>query len=130
MTARSMIFSRPRTKKIEMYRLSGLAFAYHDLGQEDQSDKFLAELIQQHAEDGAVEAASVFAWRGDNDHAFVWLERARENNETSLANVASHFTFRNLHDDPRWQPFLAKMGQSDAQLAAIEFNLPLPVLGP
>ncbi|TDJ34322.1 MAG: tetratricopeptide repeat protein [Gammaproteobacteria bacterium] len=111
---------------IEMYRLSGLAIAYHDLGQKNESDKFLAELIEEHAEDGSAEVASVFAWRGDNDDAFAWLEKARENNETSFANVASHYTFRTLHDDPRWQPFLAKMGQSDAQLAAIEFNVKLP----
>ena len=68
----------------------------------------------------------MFAWRGDNDSAFEWLERARGNSETGLANVASHYTFRNLHDDPRWQPFLTKIGQADAQLAAIEFDVALP----
>ena len=111
---------------IEMYRLSGLAFAHYELGQQDESDKFLAELIEKHAKKASTEVASVFAWRGDNDHAFEWLERSLENNETALANIASHYTFRNLHDDPRWQPFLAKMGQSDAQLAAIKFDVRLP----
>jgi len=111
---------------IETYRLSGLAFAHYELGQQDESDKFLAELIEKHAKEASTEVASVFAWRGDNDHAFEWLERSLENNETALANIASHYTFRNLHDDPRWQPFLAKMGQSDAQLAAIKFDVRLP----
>ncbi len=111
---------------IEMYRLSGLAFAHYEMGQQDESDKFLAELIEKHAKEASSEVASVFAWRGDNDHAFEWLEMARENKETVLANVASHYSFRNLHDDPRWQPFLAKMGQSDTQLAAIKFDVRLP----
>ncbi len=111
---------------IEMYRLSGLAFAYYELGQHDESDKFLAELIEKHAKEASLEVASVFAWRGDNDYAFKWLEKARENDETALSNVASHYTFGNLHDDPRWQPFLTKLGQSDSQLAAIEFDVHLP----
>ena len=111
---------------IEMYRLSGLAFAHYELGQQDESDKFLAELIEKHAKKASTEVASVFAWRGDNDNAFKWLEKALENDETALSNVASHYTFRNLHDDPRWQPFLAKLGQSDTQLAAIKFDVQLP----
>ena len=110
---------------IDTFRLSGLAFAYYDLGQKDESDRMLAELIEKHADDASIEVAGVFAWRGDNDSAFAWLERARENKETALSNVASHYTFRTLHDDPRWQPFLAEVGQSDAQLAAIEFNVSL-----
>ncbi len=111
---------------IEMYRLSGLAFAHYELGQQDDSDKFLAELIEKHAKKASTEVASVFAWRGDNDNAFKWLEKALENDETALSNVASHYTFRNLHDDPRWQPFLAKLGQSNTQLAAIKFDVQLP----
>ncbi len=111
---------------IEMYRLSGLAFAYHEMGQQDESDKFLAELIEKHAKEASSEVASVFAWRGDIDNAFKWLEKALENDETALSNVASHYTFRNLHDDPRWQPFLAKLGQSNTQLAAIKFDVQLP----
>ncbi len=110
----------------ETFRLSGLAYAYHELGQQDESDKFLAELIEKHAKEASREVAAVFTWRGDKDHAFEWLERARENNEMGLANVSSHYSFRNLHDDPRWQPFLAKMGQSDVQLAAIDFDVRLP----
>jgi len=111
---------------IETYRLSGLAFAHYELGQQDESDRFLAELIEKHAKEASLEVASVFAWRGDNNHAFEWLERSLENDETALANIASHYTFRNLHDDPRWQPFLAKIGQSDTQLAAIKFDVRLP----
>jgi hypothetical protein len=39
--------------------------------------------------------------------------------------VVSPF-FVNLIDDPRWLPFLESIGKSPAQLAAIEFNVPLP----
>ena len=32
----------------------------------------------------------------------------------------------NIHDDPRWLPFLESIGRSPEQLAAIEFNVTLP----
>ena len=102
------------------------AFELTPEGLKDESEKYLAELIEQHATEASLEVASVFAGRGDNDNAFVWLEEARENNEMGIGSVAAYYAFRNLHDDSRWQPFLAKMGQSDAQLAAIEFNVLLP----
>jgi hypothetical protein len=38
--------------------------------------------------------------------------------------VQSEFT--NIHDDPRWLPFLESIGKSPAQLAAIEFKVTLP----
>jgi hypothetical protein len=34
--------------------------------------------------------------------------------------------FTGLHKDPRWQPFMEKLGTSPAQLAAIRFNVTLP----
>jgi len=110
----------------EMYRLSGLAIAHFVLGHQGEADQFLTELMEKHASKASLEVASVFAWRGDNDNAFEWLVRALENRETGLSNVASHYSLMNLHDDSRWQPFLARLGQSDAQLAAIEFDLQLP----
>jgi hypothetical protein len=34
--------------------------------------------------------------------------------------------FANIHDDPRWLPFLKSIGKSPEQLAAIEFEVRLP----
>jgi hypothetical protein len=34
--------------------------------------------------------------------------------------------FSNLYEDPRWLPFLERIGRSPAQLAAIEFEVKLP----
>lgn len=111
---------------IDSYRLAGLAFVYHELGQDEQFEHVLAELIEKFGEETSIEVASVYAWRGDNDRAFDWLEKARDNKESGIGNVASHYTFRNLHEDSRWQPFLSGLGQSDTQLAAIKFDVRLP----
>ena len=33
---------------------------------------------------------------------------------------------RNLHSDPRWLPFLRKLGMAPEQLAAIKFDVKVP----
>jgi hypothetical protein len=38
-------------------------------------------------------------------------------------------SFWNLHDDPRWQPFLARIGKSEEQLSAIVFDVRPPSSG-
>ncbi len=111
---------------LEVLRLNGLALAHHDLGHQAESDRYLNELMEQHALEASLDVAAVFAWRGEIDTAFEWLEQALENNDTSLFAVASHYCCTNLHDDPRWQPFLAKINKSDAQLAKIQFNVTPP----
>jgi hypothetical protein len=34
--------------------------------------------------------------------------------------------FSNIHDNPRWLPFLESIGKSPEQLAAVEFKVTLP----
>jgi len=43
-----------------------------------------------------------------------------------LSDIAQEPLFANLHDDPRWLPFLESIGKSPAQLAAIEFKVRVP----
>lgn len=110
------------------HRLSSLAIAHYVLAHQDQSEAFLSELIENYAEGSSYQIAGVYAWRGENGRAFEWLERALQNDDTGLSSVRSYYVFKNLHDDPRWQPFLAKIGKSDAQLAEISFDVRLPKL--
>jgi hypothetical protein len=48
--------------------------------------------------------------RGEKDAAFEWLERAFAQRDSGLAFMRGHAQLGSLHDDPRWRPFLAKMG--------------------
>jgi hypothetical protein len=43
-----------------------------------------------------------------------------------LAEIAVDRLFANLHQDPRWLPFLRRLGKAPEQLAAIEFDVKLP----
>ena len=44
--------------------------------------------------------------------------------DPGLANIASDDLFDKIHSDPRWMPFLRKIGKAPDQLAKIEFKVP------
>ncbi len=81
-----------------------------------ESDAALAELIKNNAETAAYQVAQVYAYRGDKDKAFEWLERARRQRDPGLAASHNDPLLENLHDDPRWNTFLHTMGLADDQL--------------
>jgi len=110
----------------EDYRLAGLSIAHHALGEAAASDAALAELIDRYGKYWAYNISSVMAYRSDADRAFEWLEKAMESNDLWLAEIVANPLFNNLSSDPRWLPFLASIGKSPEQLAAIEFEVKLP----
>jgi len=81
-----------------------------------ESDAALARLTEAFAGTAAYQIADVYAYRGDKDRAFEWLERARRQRDGGLASLRKDPLVANLHDDPRWNTFLRTMGLADDQL--------------
>ena len=108
----------------EEWRVKGTALASYDLGRLTEYEKAFAELRERWGGRWPIEIAHVYAWIGDADEVFYWLEKELEVNGLSGVMVDNFFT--SLHDDPRWQPLLEKGGVSADQLAAIEFKVTLP----
>jgi TolB-like protein/class 3 adenylate cyclase len=81
-----------------------------------ESDAALAELMKNEAETAAFQIAEAYAYRGDKDRAFEWLERARRQRDPGLGGLHKDPLLTNLHDDPRWNAFLRTMGLADDQL--------------
>jgi len=81
-----------------------------------QSDAALAELTANLGEVAAYQIAEVYAYRGDKDRAFEWLERARRQRDPGLASLRKDPLMVNLREDPRWNAFLHTMGLADDQL--------------
>ena len=81
-----------------------------------EADAALAALIQNYADVAACQIGAVYAWRGEKDRAFEWLERARRQRDSGLVGLRSDPVYENLHSDPRWDAFLRTMGLADDQL--------------
>jgi hypothetical protein len=104
----------------------GLPMAYHALDRKADSDAALAALIAKWEKDSPYNIAYVYAYRGEADKAFEWLDKAVEYGDGGLADVVTESLFDKIHADPRWLPFLHKVGKAPEQLAKIEFKVTLP----
>ncbi len=114
----------------EGWRMIGLPMAYHALGDRAKSDAAFAEVIAKHGTDWTCSIANAYAYTGDADHAFEWLDKAVAAHDANLAVIVVDNLITNLHKDPRWRPFLRKIGRAPEQLAAIRFDVPLPAVAP
>jgi len=110
----------------ESWKMFGLPMVYHALGRKADSDAALAALIRKYEKDAPYNIAYVYAYRGEADKAFEWLDKAIAYDDSGLADVVSENLFNKLRADPRWLPFLRKIGKGPEQLARIEFKVMLP----
>jgi tetratricopeptide (TPR) repeat protein len=111
---------------IETYRMEGLPMAYHALGRKADSDTALAALIAKYEKDSSYNIAYVYAFRGEPDQAFAWLDKALDYHDPGLSEIVPNNLFDKIHSDPRWLPFLRKIGKAPDQLAKIKFKVTLP----
>ena len=108
--------ARPKEALAEMnretastWRLYGLALAYHALGRKKEADVALAEYAAEYQANNAFQIAEVYAFRGEADRAFEWLERAFAQRDGGLAQMKGDPLLKSLERDPRYADFLKKM---------------------
>jgi serine/threonine protein kinase/Tfp pilus assembly protein PilF len=108
--------SKPEEALAEMQRetdrqwhLYGLALIYHANRKIKQADSALAEFIKGYQDVDAFQIAEVFAYRGEPDKAFNWLERAYRQRDAGLASMKGDPLLRNIRKDPRYVELMKKM---------------------
>jgi TolB-like protein/Tfp pilus assembly protein PilF len=69
---------------VEAFRLWSIAMAEHTLGDSKASQQALDELIAKYAAVAAYQVGGVYAWRGEKDKAFDWMERAYTQRDEGL----------------------------------------------
>jgi TolB-like protein/lipoprotein NlpI len=111
-------------EKSETWRMIGLPMVYCALGRKADADSSLAALIAKYEKDGPCNIAYDYASCGDADKAFEWLDKAVAYQDTGLGEIVTENLFDKIHSDPRWLPFLRKIGKAPDQLAKIEFKVP------
>jgi len=110
-------------------RMLGLAMADHALKREADSDTTLAAFIPKNEKDWSYNIAGVYAFRGEADQAFAWLDKAIGYTDPGLSDIVNDRLFDGIRSDPRWIPFLRRIGKAPDQLATIEFKVTLPETG-
>jgi TolB-like protein/DNA-binding winged helix-turn-helix (wHTH) protein/Flp pilus assembly protein TadD len=90
-------------------KLTGHALVYRALGREKNSNAALAELIAKHDTDSAYQIAEAYAFRGELDKSFEWLERAYKQRDPGLTQIKADPLLKNLRHDARYTDLLKKM---------------------
>jgi TolB-like protein len=113
--------------------LAARAMIMHDLGRFKESkaafDRFEEQFEGQFREDAYL-IAEAYAWTGQADSAFEWLEKGYARDERfGLQGYWFHRImflpiWQKLHGDPRWEELRGRMNMSSARLEAIEFSIP------
>jgi len=108
------------------YRVKGQALSAFARGDRETFENRLAELRERWGDKWPSEIAHVYAWTGNPDAAFEWLDKAVAIDEEGISSSRQTMLLNPLHQDPRWQAYLEKLGISDAQLADINLEVKLP----
>jgi TolB-like protein len=90
-------------------QLRGVALAQHSLGHAQEAQQALDQMIANYAQVEAFQIAETYAWRGEKDKAFAWLERAYRQHDAGLSELKYRALILKLRDDPRYTALLRKM---------------------
>jgi serine/threonine protein kinase/tetratricopeptide (TPR) repeat protein len=99
---------------LEPHRRMGYAMVEYASGRDKQSLQALNELIAKNAADMAYQVGDVYAWRGEKDKAFEWLERAYSQRDSGLNGIAYDPLLLSLQSDPRYGALLKKLELADS----------------
>ena len=93
----------------EWEKLTGEPLAYYALGRREESDGALKQLIATYQNDCAFQIAEVYAYRGETDMAFEWLDRAYRQRDAGAPELKTDPLVRSLRQDRRYTELLKKM---------------------
>jgi serine/threonine protein kinase/TolB-like protein/Tfp pilus assembly protein PilF len=117
----SLIFmGRPAEALVEIEKdtddeskLAALPVAYWALNRRSESDAALDELKRRYAENSTYDIAAAYAYRGDIDAAFNWLDLAYVRRDYGMPFFRTDPLLQNLRRDPRFKELSAKMKLPD-----------------
>jgi len=91
----------------------GVAMAEHDLGHADVAEKMIATFVAQRPDADAYLVGAAYAWCGNHEQAFVWLDRALRQHDENIQYVKYDPLLRSLRDDSRYARIVSAMHLED-----------------
>jgi hypothetical protein len=96
-----------------VWRYIGMPLGFHALRRSADASKALQALIA-NSSGSEFQVAEAYAYFGDTDQAFRWLDRAREQHDPGVIVIRRDPLLRSLERDPRYAAFLASVGLTPA----------------
>ena len=106
----------------EVWKKFQLNLTLHLMGRQDEADLVLAQFIEDNKEFWAYQIGDLYAFRGNADKAFEWLEIARAQRDPGFSWLLTDDFLYTLHSDPRWGPMVESVGLGEAWAAMQKHN--------
>ena len=97
----------------QTWRYIGVPLGYHAMKRTAAANAAMTELVAQ-SKGSEFQVAEAYAYFGDTDQAFHWLERAHTQHDPGLMIVRRDPLLKSLERDPRYAVFLASIGLTPA----------------
>jgi len=127
----ALLFAGEPDKALEWFdpdpdggHMVGYMAALYDAGRLEEFERLLSAEDPSEPDDWEG-LARVYAWIGDNDKAFEFIEKLIERDPLSARDLDTDFYAR-LEGDPRWAEFRARHGYDERSSANIRFDPQLP----
>ncbi|MDZ4716819.1 MAG: tetratricopeptide repeat protein [Cytophagales bacterium] len=104
-----MALKEMQQENLEVFRIFGLALAYHALGRSKEADEALKEFTDKYQNEWTYLMAELHAFRGEKDKAFMWLENAYNKKDGWLVFLKGDPLLKKLLSDSRYKAFMKKM---------------------
>lgn len=98
----------------------GVILALHDLGRVSEFESRFSRL--RDALNRAEPIARIYAWTGNADTAFAWLDKAIEQDGPGIFAGIDTPLYEKILLDPRWRELRKRQGLLDGKEIQIEFD--------
>ncbi|MBN4084931.1 tetratricopeptide repeat protein [Flavobacteriaceae bacterium AH-315-B10] len=98
-----------KQEKHEFFRSYGMNFILYVMGDESKSKAIFNEFLEKFSQTDPANTADLYAFRGDYEQAFVYLNRAFDIKDPVLMEALSYPSFKPMYKDPRWKTFIERI---------------------
>jgi len=97
-------------EKHEFFSLYGRNFVFFALNRTKEADALFKEFLGKYSKTDPANVADMYAFRGDYDQSFNWLNKAFDARDPVLIEALTYPSFKPMYSDTRWGNFIAKIG--------------------
>ena len=93
----------------KFFSLYGKNFVYFDENNKQSTKELFDEFLNKYSESDPANTADLYAFRGDFEKSFEYLNKAFDIKDPVLIEALSYPSFRPIYKDYRWREFIKKI---------------------
>lgn len=109
-------------EKDKTSKLLGFALSFYAQGRRKEADEAMNKFLMEYQNEKPYLVAELYAFRGEKDTAFEWLEKAFLQKDSWLTWLKADPLLENLWTDPRYKTLLMKMNLPVENLIPLQYQ--------